>query len=62
MKTLKKNSPLWQKALKYSRRKYVNSKPIGFNEDRTKVVFMGLIRGNTWLRTEKELDNLLNSR
>lgn len=60
-KILKKNSALWQKAVKYSRRKYVNSKPIGFNEDGTKIIFMGLIRGNTWLRDEKEIDALLRS-
>jgi hypothetical protein len=59
MKTLKKNSPIWKKAVRFSRRKYTNSKPIGFNKDETRVVFMGLIYGNEWERTEKELDLLL---
>jgi hypothetical protein len=59
MKTIKKNSPLWKKAVKYSRRKYVNSKPIAFNEAGDKVIFQSLIRGNKWERTEKDLDILL---
>jgi hypothetical protein len=59
MKTLKKNNPLWQKAIRYSRRKYANAKPIGFNQNGTRVIFSSLIRGNLWERTEKELDLLL---
>ena len=45
---LKKNSQLWQLALKYSRRKYVNSKPVGLSLDGSYVTFQSLIRGNTW--------------
>jgi hypothetical protein len=61
MKILKKNSPLWQKAVKYSRRKYSNCKPISFNKAGDRIVFSSLIRGNTWERTEKELDLLLRN-
>jgi hypothetical protein len=59
MKTLKKNNPLWQKAIRYSRRKYTNAKPIALSPDGTCVLFSSLIRGNVWERTEKELDLLL---
>lgn len=61
-KILKKNSPLWQKAVKYSRRKGVMSKPIELSEDGKEVKFTSLIREGYWWHNEKGLDILLNSR
>lgn len=56
---LKSKSILWKKAVKYSRRKNVNSKPIALSIDGLKVKMVSLIRGNNWEYTEKQIDLLL---
>lgn len=56
---LKRDSQLWQLAIKYSRRKYVNSKPIELSKDGSFVTFQSTIRGNTWTHDINSLSILL---
>ena len=54
----KKDSIAWQLALKLCRRKGSNKKPIEL-VDNDKVRFASLIRGNTWIYSIKEIEQLL---
>ena len=56
---LKKNSTAWALAKKYSRRKYTMSRPLSLCSDGSVLMF-GLLYGNEYKLTEKDLRLLIN--
>ncbi len=57
---LKSKSQVWKAAVKLSKRKYCNSKPVALSECGQYVTMQSLIRGNTWQYSLNELLTLLN--
>ncbi len=45
----KQESEAWRLALRISRRKGVNRRPVALSEDGLSVTFESTIRGNTWV-------------
>jgi len=56
---LKSKSIAWKYAVKLSRRKYCNSKPVSLSDCGSYVTMQSLIRGNTWQYSVDELLTLL---
>lgn len=52
---LKKNSEAWKLAVKFSKRKGCNYKPVSLSDDGKFVTVQSLIRGNTWQLSSLDL-------